>query len=224
MTNKPDPALAAARYRELSANYDHATRRAASVRARAVAALDLRPGDVVLDVACGTGACFPYLEERIGSSGRIIGVELSSDMLDLACKRVNAAGWKNILLIQAAMESAKIPAWDAALFHYTQDVLRSPAALANIFASAKDAARVALAGTKLFPWWLSPLNLYVRIANRNYMTTTEDLGRPWSLLQSEYIPDLSVRQVWMGASYIAQGVYRRSRARSDSPTSDNPSS
>ncbi|MDE1975709.1 MAG: methyltransferase domain-containing protein [Elusimicrobia bacterium] len=223
MTKMPDPSLAVARYHELASNYDRATRRAASVRERAVAALDLRPGDTVLDVACGTGACFSLLEEKIGSRGSIVGVELSPDMLSLARKRVESAGWKNVTLIESSMESAVIPSWDAALFHYTQDVLRSPKALSNIFASAKNSARVALAGTKLFPWWLSPLNIYVRVVNRNYMTTTESLNRPWSLLQSDYIPDLNVRQIWLGASYIARGVYRRNSITSGSRTNGNPS-
>ncbi|MDE2313356.1 MAG: methyltransferase domain-containing protein [Elusimicrobia bacterium] len=222
MTKRPDPSLAVARYHELASNYDHATRRATSVREQAVAALDLRPGDTVLDVACGTGSCFALLEARIGPKGRIVGVELSPDMLALARKRVVNEGWKNVTLIESSMESAAIPSWEAALFHYTQDVLRSPAALANIFASAKDGARVALAGTKLFPWWLSPLNIYVRVVNRNYMTTTESLNRPWSLLKSDYVPDLNVRQIWLGAAYVAKGVYQRNSATPGSRTIGNP--
>jgi len=210
----PDSSLAVARYRRLAANYDQATRRAAPVRARAIAALGLRSGDIVLDVACGTGICFPLLRETIGGSGRIIGVELSPDMFALARRRVDAAGWTNVTLIQASMESVKLPVrWDAALFHFTQDVLRSRAALANIFSQATDGARVAAAGTKLFPWWLAPLNLYVRLANRSYMTTFDGLSRPWSLLQGEYVPDLRIEPVWLGASYIASGRYRGSRER-----------
>lgn len=202
----PNPVLAVERYRRLAPQYERATRRAAPVRAQATAALELRPGETVLDVACGTGVCFSLLEERIGPSGRILGVELSPDMLALARRRVDANGWTNVTLIEAPMETARLPArWDAALFHFTQDVLQSPAALANIFAQAGDGARVALAGTKLFPWWLAPLNLYIRLANRSYMTTASGLRRPWHLLQREHVPDLRIRPVWMGASYVASG-------------------
>ena len=212
----PDAALAVARYRRLARHYDEATRRAAPVRARAVAALGLRPGDTVLDVACGTGVCFPLLQEQIGPSGRILGVELSPDMLALARRRVEDAGWTNVTLIEASMESVTLPVrWDAALFHFTQDVLRSRAALANIFSQASDGARVAAAGTKLFPWWLAPLNVYVRLANRNYMTTFDGLRRPWNLLQRDYVPDLRIDPVWLGASYIASGRYRGSSASAE---------
>jgi demethylmenaquinone methyltransferase/2-methoxy-6-polyprenyl-1,4-benzoquinol methylase len=208
----PDPARAVARYRRLAKHYDRATRRAAPVRARAVAALGLRPGETVLDVACGTGVCFPLLEEQVGPSGRIIGVELSPEMLALARRRIEDARWTNVTLIQASMEAVSLPVrWDAALFHFTQDVLRSRAALANIFSQARDGARVAAAGTKLFPWWLAPLNVYVWLANRNYMTTFDGLRHPWNLLQRDYVPDLRVEPVWLGASYIATGCYRGSR-------------
>lgn len=167
----------------------------------------------MLDVACGTGVCFPLLEEHVGHSGRIIGVELSPDMLALARRRVEDAGWTNVTLIQTSMETVTLPVrWDAALFHFTQDVLRSRAALANIFSQARDGARVAAAGTKLFPWWLGPLNVYVRLANRNYMTTSDGLRRPWNLLQRDYVPDLRVEPVWLGASYIASGRFRHSGA------------
>jgi len=212
----PNPSLAIARYRRLAANYDRATRRAAPVRARAVAALDLRAGDTVLDVACGTGVCFPLLQEHVGASGQIIGVELSPDMLALARRRVDAAGWTNVKLMQASMESVRLPVpWDAALFHFTQDVLRSRAALTNIFSQAADGARVAAAGTKTFPWWLAPFNLYIWAANRSYVTTFDGLSRPWSLLQREYVRDLRVHPVWLGASYIASGRYRGSRASAE---------
>ena len=206
----PDASLAVSRYRRLAERYDAATRRAAPVRALAVSALNLRRGDVVLDVACGTGACFPAIREKIGPEGRIIGVELSPDMLELARKRVADAGWTNVALIQSSMEAVRLPCpWDAALFHFTQDVLRSRPALANIFSGAKDGARVALAGTKLFPWWLAPLNLYIWLANWSYMTTFEGLSRPWSLLKKDYVPDLRIRPIWLGASYVAEGTCRR---------------
>ena len=150
-----------------------------------------------------------FRSERVGRSGRIIGVELSADMLALARRRVDANGWANVTLIRASMESVRLPErWDAALFHFTQDVLRSRDALANIFSQSNESARVALAGTKLFPWWLAPLNLYIWLANRSYVTTFEGLSHPWSLLQQEYVPDLRVRPVWLGASYVASGRWR----------------
>jgi len=40
----------------------------------AVERLELRPGEMVLDVACGT-AQLPLLESAIGPKGRIVGID-----------------------------------------------------------------------------------------------------------------------------------------------------
>ena len=41
-------------------------------RLRAVDALRLRPGDTVVDMACGTGLNFSLIEQVIGPHGRIV--------------------------------------------------------------------------------------------------------------------------------------------------------
>ena len=56
-------------------------------RNRALELLPARPGDTVLDLACGTGQNFPLLAARIGAQGKIIGVDISSGMLRRARKK-----------------------------------------------------------------------------------------------------------------------------------------
>lgn len=70
------------------------------LRRRAVHKLELRPGETVLDLACGTGLNFPYLEDVVGAEGKIIGVDYSPDMLTAAEKKVKREGWGNVELIQ----------------------------------------------------------------------------------------------------------------------------
>src|SRR3984957_981775 len=52
-----------------------------SQRRRAVRALGLRPGDTVVDMACGTGLNFRLLERVVGPGGLIVGVALTDAML-----------------------------------------------------------------------------------------------------------------------------------------------
>ena len=198
----PDPARAIEKYRRHAAGYDATAARTMALRRRTIDLLELRAGDVVLDVACGTGLSFPLLRERVGPQGKVIGVELSPDMLAQAHARVTASGWTNVELVQAAMEDAPIrDALDAILFNYTHDVLRSPAALQRIFAHARPGARVAVAGVKHPPWWLFPARLW-RIANaRPYLTTFEGLDRPWSLLE-RHVAGLAITPVLLGTNYI----------------------
>src|SRR5215472_2626134 len=70
-------------------------------RLRAVQALGLRPGDRVIDIACGTGLNFPLIEQAIGPDGRIVGVDLTDAMLAQAQDRMETNGWSNISLVQA---------------------------------------------------------------------------------------------------------------------------
>jgi len=57
-----------------------------------VDALQLRPGDAVLDMGCGHGACMPLLAQRVGSAGRIAGVDASRAMVAEARNRLKHAG------------------------------------------------------------------------------------------------------------------------------------
>ena len=57
-------------------------------RLRAVRALGLRPGDSVVDIACGTGLNFSLIEQAIGPEGRIVGVDLTDAMLAQARHRI----------------------------------------------------------------------------------------------------------------------------------------
>ena len=209
----PDPQLALARYREHAANYEVSALRTLPLRYRTVWNLALQPGDAVLDVACGTGMSFPLLEEAIGPSGRLVGVELSPEMAAIAQARIDRAGWRNAELIVARMEDAKLApgSFDAVAFNFTHDVLQSKEALANIFAACKPGARVAVAGSKLLPWYLAPFNLYVRWNNAPYMTTQENLGRPWQLV-TRYVPDLQRTSALWGACYLAKGTFTRPTA------------
>jgi arsenite methyltransferase len=201
----PDPQLAIARYRAHAAGYDASAARTMALRRRTVARLALEPGQTVLDVACGTGLSFPLLQAGVGEAGHVVGVELSPDMLVLARERCAREGWGNVTLIESAMENAPIPGpVDAILFNFTHDVLRSPAALERIFAAARPGARVAVAGMKLAPWWLAPINAVVRAKARPYMTTFEGLARPWDLLEA-CLEGFERESVLFGTGYIGWG-------------------
>lgn len=45
------------------------------LRRTAVERLRLTPGASLLEISCGTGANFPYLQERIGPGGRLVDID-----------------------------------------------------------------------------------------------------------------------------------------------------
>jgi SAM-dependent methyltransferase len=55
--------------------------------ARAVAELGVRPGDAVLDAACGTGRALPVLRAATGPGGTVTGVDLTAEMVAEAARR-----------------------------------------------------------------------------------------------------------------------------------------
>lgn len=70
-------------------------------RAAGVALLDPRPGEIVIDLGCGTGLNFAPLMDAVGPSGSIIAIDRSPDMLAMAARRIAANGWSRIRLIRA---------------------------------------------------------------------------------------------------------------------------
>src|SRR5258706_5380084 len=79
-------------------------------RREAVKRLELKRGDLVVDIGCGTGLNFSLLQEAVGPQGRIIGVDLTEAMLEQARLRVAREGWKNVELVQADAASYEFPA------------------------------------------------------------------------------------------------------------------
>lgn len=49
--------------------------------------IPIRKGDSVLDLGTGTGVLIPYLSEAVGPDGHVLGLDLSTGMLDIARKK-----------------------------------------------------------------------------------------------------------------------------------------
>jgi SAM-dependent methyltransferase len=98
---RPDPSLALTQYRRRAEHYDFELMPFEPVRRDAIASLDCDAGATVLDVGCGTGLSFEALKQRVGSAGRIVGIEPCPEMLARARQRVEQRGWSGIELLQA---------------------------------------------------------------------------------------------------------------------------
>jgi SAM-dependent methyltransferase len=61
-------------------------------RQRAIEALELQPGDAMVDLFCGTGVNFPYIVPKIGQDGLLIGIDGSTGMLDKARQKMAHLG------------------------------------------------------------------------------------------------------------------------------------
>jgi len=70
-------------------------------RAAGIRSLRLSAGDIVLDLGCGTGLNFPLLQQAVGPTGLVIGVDRSPAMLEMAHARVAGNDWDNVHIIEA---------------------------------------------------------------------------------------------------------------------------
>jgi SAM-dependent methyltransferase len=71
---------------------DQMDRQLSVVGAAALTALNVNPGESVLDVGCGCGATTLDLAAAVGTTGRVVGLDISVPMTRLATQRLSEAG------------------------------------------------------------------------------------------------------------------------------------
>jgi ubiquinone/menaquinone biosynthesis C-methylase UbiE len=206
----PDREAALEQYRQRAEVYDWELAFFEPIRRLAISRLGLRAGDVVFDVGCGTGLSLPMLRRGVGPKGRIVGIEQSPEMLEQARRRVARARWGRVTLMCSPVESAELRIdADAALFHFTHDVLQRPDAIVNVLGHLKPGARVVASGLKwAAPWPMRPVNLFVLPAALRSVTSLEGMDRPWQLLEEQLGP-MRVESRLRGGAYVASGVHAR---------------
>lgn len=200
----PDRRAALAQYRRRAGIYDLELALFEPIRRKAIAQLALQPGDVVLDVGCGTGLSLELLEQGIGPKGAIIGIEQSPEMIERARERVAQGRWSNVTLVCSPAETARIPGRhaDAVLFHFTHDILRRPEAVAHVMRHLKPGARVVASGLKWAGGWTVGVNLLVLPAALHSVTSLAGLRAPWSGLAA-FTGPLHVQTMLLGGVYVA---------------------
>jgi len=212
-------------YSEEAGSYDRRTGAFQAYRQAIVEALPVRPGDVVLDVGCGTGLCCGLLAEKVGSQGVVVGIEESPEMAAIARERVAHEGWDNVTIVQSGAQDAQIAVTaDAALFCAVHDILQSPDALQNVMDHLRPDAPVAAGGGKWADPWLVAVNMQARILHAPYVRSFEGFDRPWHHLEP-LIEDVQLRELAFGSGYVLTGHVKptcSARRRDPAPPTSTP--
>ena len=179
------------------------------MRLHAVDALGLQRGDTVLEIGCGTGANFELLEERIGSAGRIIGIDLTRAMLDEANERIAERGWKNVELVECPANEYPFvtDSIDAALSTFALTLEPEyDAVIASVAMALRPGRVFAIADLKLARGWPLLFLPFLLAMVRPFAVSLKLAGRhPWESLES-HLREVRMREYLGGYLYVASAT------------------
>jgi len=167
-------------------------------RRAAVQALDLKPGDRVLDIGCGTGLNFRDIAKAVGPTGFVVGTDLSHGMLS------QVEGRPNLRLVQAAasQEVFKPNTFDAILSTYVISTILDEEILGPLCRALKPGGRLVIADDTMPPgWFIGPRFMFARMLKKGWPDLKGDTIRALRPLFS----DLRVTHRHFGMIYIISG-------------------
>jgi ubiquinone/menaquinone biosynthesis C-methylase UbiE len=84
--------------------FDEPTRAEWQKPAELVAALAIRPGMTVADVGAGTGFFLHYLSEAVGTSGKVLALEVETNLVSHMKNRVKDEGMPNVSVVLTPLD------------------------------------------------------------------------------------------------------------------------
>ena len=176
-------------------------------RRRATERLELRPGDRVLEIGCGTGLNFPFLRDAVGPTGRIYGIDLSSGMLARTRALCERRGWTNVEITQGdAAEYLAPEPLDGVMFGLSYNTMpHHRRVLRQALRQLRPGGRIVIMDSRLPPGpggrLLLPFSLWLMKATM----LGNPLIQPWKEL-APLVDDFEIEELRLGAYYICRGT------------------
>jgi demethylmenaquinone methyltransferase/2-methoxy-6-polyprenyl-1,4-benzoquinol methylase len=180
-------------------------------RKPAVETLQSQPGDTVLDLACGTGLNFSHVIERIGPTGRLVGLDFTRPMLKRARRRIARNEWSNVTLLEG--DATHLPlageSFDRIICSYAMAIIPDyRTAIAEAVRVLRPGGRLVLLepkrGSTLWARALTPL---VALSGVGVVHLDR---RAWEDLPA-LLEDVSWSERMGGLVYIASGTKRKAQ-------------
>jgi ubiquinone/menaquinone biosynthesis C-methylase UbiE len=176
-------------------------------RAKAVERLDLRPGEHVLEIGCGTGRNLPFLSKTVGPHGHVYGVDLSPGMLAKARALCDHNYWRNVELIEgdAAQYRAPTPL-DGVMFGLSYNTMpHHLTVLREAWAQLKPGGRLVIMDAKLPPGLGGRLVLPFSLWLMKHTMLGNPLIKPWEDL-TRIAGSIEMEQFMFGSWYICRAI------------------
>jgi len=109
---------------------------------------EVRPGETVVDIGCGAGVDSILAARKVGPSGRVVGVDMTAEMVKKATDNAVAAGVTNAEFHQG--EADRLPAGDGAVDVVISNgvfnlCIDKPKVLAEVFRVLRPGGRLQMA-------------------------------------------------------------------------------
>lgn len=176
-------------------------------RKMAAQALNLKQGDTVVEIGCGTGLNFNFLRQKVGPEGKIIGVDLTPDMLSMADKRIKHKGWSNITLVRSDAAAYGFPGPIDGIIstfaltlvpEYDKVIQRGAAALSPgsrfVIVDFKKTDDWPMCLVKLFVIFTRPFGVSLDLADRH----------PWESV-ARHMALIEFKELYFGGIYLCIG-------------------
>jgi ubiquinone/menaquinone biosynthesis C-methylase UbiE len=178
----------------------------AQFRRSAVKALELKRGDRVLEIGCGTGRNLQNLREAVGPRGHVYGVDLSDGMLNKARRIVARHGWKNVTLVHSDAVDYQAPEpLDAVLFGFSYNTIpHHLAVLDHALAQLRLGGQLCVMDAKLPPGRLGKIILPLSVWLMQRTLLGNPYIHPWEHV-AQTTRQFQIKHYRLSSYYICQG-------------------
>ncbi len=149
----------------------------------------LHEGMQALEIGCGTGAMTPWLSKKVGSSGRLVALDINPQELECARQKVMESGLDNTEFIAASLEDALSLGHDFDFIYgrFILMQLRNPsAALERLLSCLRPGGVIALDEPNQDADFAVPPCPPIERANRLFLGYADRLGMNFRIGDSLY--------------------------------------
>jgi len=177
------------------------------LRRRAAARLNLKPGNRVLEIGCGTGRNFPFLREAVGPSGKVYGVDLSTGVLRRARALCRREQWTNVELTHGdAIEYISCEPLDGILFGLCYNTMpHHLAVLHHAWTQLRPGGRIVIMDGKLPSGLGGQLVLPFSLWLMKRTMLGNPFIKPWNDLAA-IADDFQMEEFLFGSWYVCWGT------------------
>lgn len=195
------------------------------LRQRAIDLLDVHAGDTVVDLGCGTGVNLPVLARAVGEHGRVVGVDVSPGMLEMARRRVDRHRLPQVTLVEGDVRGFGLPSGTSAVLATAslEMVPEHDAVVREVAAQlSPTGGRLAVGGFRRPPTWPAWAVSLGRTATALFGVTQDYATiQPWRSVR-EHMDEVAFETAAAGALYLIVARTRSAPDEDSEPSRASP--